>query len=116
MSDFLSGTVESSTEEPQLTPTEFQALFRMSNGNVLPQAKKFFGAWRYQLICSVCRRSREIEPGELLTVNVATPSSPVYVWCAGHKHLKATEALQASTDMPLPIIEPRIVTRKFKGE
>jgi hypothetical protein len=114
MNEFGASAFKSSVAEPQLTPKEFQALFKLSNGNVLPQAQKFFGTYKYRLVCSVCHKSKEIEGHELESIHIEPSSGKNYLWCAMHKHLKVTAAIEASTSMPLPILEPEVKQRKFK--
>jgi hypothetical protein len=119
--EFMSGgfttttTNSTATPDPQLTPREFQALFKMSNGNVLPQAQKFFGSYRYSLFCTVCNKRKEIEGYELESIHIEPTSGKNYLWCAMHKHLKVTAAIEASTDMPLPVLGTEVLKqRKFK--
>ena len=117
MSEFAAGGGFSNkaAADPSLTPKEFQAIFKMSNGNVIPQAQKFFGSYRYRLVCTVCNKGKEIEGYELESIHIEPTSGKNYLWCAMHKHLKVTAAIEASADMPLPVLGTEVLKqRKFK--
>jgi len=92
--------------------------FKLSNGNVIPQAKKFFGSWTFSTFCTVCQKRREVSGDDIQFIAIASSSSHIYLWCALHKHLKTTPVIEKSAKIPLPVIEPAMapMRRKFKGD